>query len=76
VGEPKSLLICKAGRPIGGADGTGTYTRMMLGASVALSGARASEFGVAEVSIAGTWGAAATPVDVAHACVVAVGAQG
>lgn len=59
--------------PIGGAAQMATFYQLRLGSSVSLASTTVSEFGHAELSIAGQWGPAATPLPIVHGCVVAVG---
>lgn len=51
----------------------GTYLQLRTSRYTYLGSARSDSFGVGEISITGAWGAAVTPLDVAHACVQTAG---
>ena len=55
-----------------GATTMNTYTDLVLSSFLVVTGQSMFRFGYANMDVAGTWGAAAVPADVARACIVTV----
>lgn len=72
-GTPSVLAAADYKLMPSGASLLGTYYQMRLRGSLSTSSSTLTEFGFGEISILGTWGPAAVPVDVRHATVITVG---
>lgn len=73
-GTPDQVTLASADYLLRPENPTGTtYTDMLIRSSVPIaSGQRYADFGSAELRIAGAWGFASVPTDVAYACILTV----
>jgi hypothetical protein len=72
--ESSSPLVLTTSQWIGQTTREGTTTRLLIGSSIDLVSDTWAEFGFALLDIAGTWGVAAIPDDVRHACALTAAA--
>ena len=73
-GTPDAITLTSADYLLRPENGTGgTYTELLIRKSVSVqTGDRFANFGTAQLRIAGAWGFATVPTDVAYACILTV----